>query len=73
MKTSIKFLALLLSTLVLSGCASTCKKCSEESPSAPVVSSSVVAAQPVVAPVTTPAAESVADEIPVATRQYVSK
>ncbi|MFA7255506.1 MAG: hypothetical protein WC133_05360 [Candidatus Omnitrophota bacterium] len=70
MKTSIKFLSLLLSIFVLSGCASTCKKSSaQESQNAPVASSPVVAAQPVAAPV----AEPVADEIPVATRKYVNK
>ena len=70
MKTSIKFLALLLSTLVLSGCASTCKKTSDvASQNAPAASSSVVAVQPAVVP----AAEPVVNEIPAAKRRYVNK
>lgn len=70
MKISNQLLALLLSTLVLSGCASTCKKSSvQEIQNAPVASSPVVAVKSVAAPV----AEPVADQIPVATRKYVSK
>jgi uncharacterized protein YceK len=68
MKMSFMFLALLLSTLALSGCASTCKKCSGASDSneySPVASSSVVAAQPAAAPA--------ADEVPAAVKQYVNK
>ena len=54
MKMSLVFLALLLSTLVLSGCSSTCKK-SDKSGSAsqnpPVASSSVEVVKPAAAPV----------------------
>ncbi len=67
MKISAKFLALLLSTLALSGCAtSSCKKNAVETP-APV---KVVAAKTVVAPVTPKAApaasEPVEEKIPAA-------
>ncbi|MFA5167810.1 MAG: hypothetical protein WC530_04690 [Candidatus Omnitrophota bacterium] len=70
MKMSRMFLALLLSTLVLSGCASTTKKsCARASQNPPAASSSVVADQPAAAPVSEP----VANEIPAATRKYVNK
>ncbi len=70
MKTSILLFALLLSTLALSGCASTSKKSyAPATQTAPVESSAVVAAQPVVVPVTEP----VATEIPAARRKYVNK
>jgi len=69
MKTSVKLLALFFLTLAFSGCASTCPKCECPSPKVPVTSTPVVAAQPVTAPV----AEPVAETVPVAARQYVSK
>lgn len=70
MNTYTKFLALLLSTLALSGCASTSKKnCNCSSQNAPAASSSVAAVEPVAAQV----AEPVADEVPAATRKYVNK
>ncbi|MFA5159454.1 MAG: hypothetical protein WC484_02995 [Candidatus Omnitrophota bacterium] len=70
MKTSHKFLALLLSTLVLSGCASTTKKsCTRASQNPPAASTSVAAVQPAAAPVSEP----VANEVPAATRKYVNK
>ena len=71
MKRSIMLLALLFSTLALSGCASTSKKSCDLAtpPSAPAASSAVVSVQPVTMPVAEPAAK----EIPVATRKYVSK
>ena len=74
MKTSIKFLALLLLTLALSGCTSTCKKSgTPASQTSPAASSSVAAVQPAAAPVVAPASEPVANDVPVATRKYVSK
>jgi len=66
MKMFLMLLVFALSTLALSGCASTCKKsCDNAGQSAPVASRSVVAAQPAAAPV--------ADEIPAPVRKYVSK
>lgn len=71
MKMSHKFLSLLLSTLVLSGC-STCP-CSKKAESqAPLVEPVAVNAAP--APVVSaPAVEPVADEVPVSVRKYVNK
>ena len=74
MKMSHGFLVLFLSILVLSGCASSSKKsCASASQNVPVVSTSVVAAQPAVTPAATPVAEPAANEIPAAKRRYVNK
>lgn len=68
MDISVKFLAMVLLTLAISGCSSTPKKsCASASQNAPV--STVAAVEPAAAPV----AEPVADEVPAATRQYVNK
>ena len=70
MKTSTKFLAVILSMLALSGCASSSKKKSTcGGQNAPVTGSSVVAVQPEA----TTVAEPVADTVPAATRRYVNK
>lgn len=68
MKMSLMFLALLLSTLTLSGCASTkCKnKTLTDEPVAAVVAAPVKA-------VAAPVAEPVEEVVPAAVRKYVNK
>ncbi|HOW88073.1 MAG TPA: hypothetical protein PKV84_05415 [Candidatus Omnitrophota bacterium] len=66
MKTLIVILAVFFSITTLSGCASSCKKCSGSSPAATVVPVETVT---VVAP--EPAAEPAEEQVPEAAKRYI--